>query len=106
MLSWFLDVSCLTTSTSDLNNENNFQINIFPNPAGNQLAIGSGQWAIYSIEVLDMLGQCIFSQKPTANSQQQVLIDISAFKPGIYFVKVETEKGIAIKKIVKPACHK
>ena len=81
--------------------ENSFSINVFPNPAGNQLAISSQQLAIGSIEIFDVLGQRVFNHQPAANSQHQAVIDISKLQSGIYFLSMKSENGVVMKKFVK-----
>jgi len=72
------------------------QIKIYPNPATNNITIESPQQAI--IEMLNIQGQLI--KILTANSYK-TNIDVSAFPKGMYVVKVKTEKGIKIKKLIK-----
>jgi hypothetical protein len=49
---------------------------------------------ISSIEIADIRGRLI----RTATSKT---IDCSSFAKGVYFVRVETERGVVIKKFVK-----
>lgn len=74
-------------------------INIYPNPAENQLAISSGQFAISEIEIYDVVGKKVFrKQLPTNN--YQLTIDVSGLTNGIYFVKVKTKDGIKTQKLI------
>jgi hypothetical protein len=75
-------------SISVVKNEN---IKIYPNPVKDELRIESGDLKIESVEILDLSGK-----KISTNS-----IDVSPLPQGIYFVKLETEKGIVTKKIIK-----
>ena len=84
---------------SDLFSENNFDI--YPNPAGNELRIENSKFIIESVEILDMPGQIIFSQRLKGNSQRQFTLDVTKLKPGIYFLKVKTAGGTATKKFIK-----
>lgn len=62
---------------------------IYPNPATNQLTVRSSEFGdkkIEFVEIYDALGQRVFSQLPTAGSQQQIAIDVSVLTPGIYFL--------------------
>ena len=43
----------------------------------------------------------IVGQQTTVNSQQTLTIDLSDLKSGIYFVKINTEKGNIVKRIIK-----
>ncbi|HLG35161.1 MAG TPA: T9SS type A sorting domain-containing protein [Bacteroidia bacterium] len=67
-------------------------ISIYPNPAKNKLTISipklREQLAIGNIEIYDVSGKIVFTQRQTTNNKQQTVIDISAFNSGIYFVRV------------------
>lgn len=75
-------------------------VNLFPNPASRQLAISSWQLAIKEIEIIDVLGQLVFSRQPAASNEQQV-INISSLSPGIYFLRIFSDKETVTKKFVK-----
>lgn len=74
---------------------------VSPNPAGNQLAVGSVQSAIESIEIIDVLGQKVLLQKPQGASRKQITINVFDLSPGIYFVRVKTENGLTTSKFIK-----
>jgi hypothetical protein len=100
LLSNFISQSCLTTSITNLSHGNNFSIDVYPNPAGNQLTVSSRQSVISNIEIFNMLGQKRLI--PTSKGEESSsLIDISELPPGVYFLKVKTSSGIFTKKIVK-----
>ena len=75
-------------------------INISPNPATNQFTIENSQLRINVIHIYSVLGKEVFSQQLTTNNQQ-LSIDVSMWKEGVYFVEEETEKGIVRKKVIK-----
>jgi hypothetical protein len=98
--------SCITTQID----ENAFEHNVFvyPNPAGNKLAISipmhRKQWAIESVEVYDVLGaRCLraLTPNPSPLREGSASINVSELKPGIYFVKVKTKEGERVAKFVK-----
>ncbi|MFA5781571.1 MAG: T9SS type A sorting domain-containing protein, partial [Bacteroidales bacterium] len=81
--------------------ENNIQI--FPNPASNYLTIEipclAGRQAQKSeIKILNIEGQVLKSMN---TEEVHATLDISGFARGMYFIKVKTEKGVAVKKFVK-----
>jgi hypothetical protein len=77
-------------------NQNNLNgLEIYPNPANDKLTIETTQKS--EIEILNIQGQLIKS----ITSNGKTTIDISELAPGMYFVKVKTENGIAVKKFVK-----
>jgi len=94
-------------------------IKVFPNPTTGKLTIEwtSGQvdeWA--SVEVFDVFGRKMLEQKAEGRKQKEnsppfmegwqpaadgVVIDISHLVAGVYLVKITTEKGVVVKKVVK-----
>ena len=94
-----LDTSaCYTIYTVGFNQiGSNEELIISPNPATNQFTIENSQLKINSIHIYNVLGSVVLER--IANSQKA--IDISTWKAGVYFVEVETEKGIVRKKLVK-----
>ena len=75
-------------------------LNVFPNPASNQITISNSRFAIESIDVFDMLGQKVYSERPTTINYQ-LTVDVSSLSSGIYFVKLKAGKGEKVVKFVK-----
>ena len=63
--------------------ENNNDLQIFPNPASNSFNI-SGMIGSYTIQILDVLGKQL---QTFSNAEQNMKIDISNVTTGLYFVK-------------------
>jgi len=76
----------------------NFEI--YPNPSSGELIIENGELIINKIEIFDTVGKIVSSNYQISLSSHQK-IDISNLNSGIYFVKVTTERGEIVKKIVK-----
>ena len=74
-------------------------VTLYPNPTTGELQVTSDELQITSIEVFDVYGRKLLSFTPRM-SQQQTL-DISQFSAGIYFVKIGTEAGKVVRKVVK-----
>ncbi len=74
----------------------NASVRIYPNPVKDFLQIENDKSKINQIEVLDLSGKIIYQFNNLTDH-----IDVSTLSQGIYFVKVETEKGIVTKKFVK-----
>lgn len=74
----------------------NDHINIFPNPATDNLTIETTDKA--TIEILNIAGQLI---KTIRTTEKQTSIDVSDLSGGVYIIKAKTEKGVAVKKFVK-----
>ncbi len=75
------------------------EIEIYPNPTTNEFTIENSQLRINAIHIYNVLGEEVLKLERIANSEKA--IDISTWKAGVYFVEVETEKGVVRKKVVK-----
>jgi hypothetical protein len=72
---------------------------LVPNPTTGQLTINNGQWTINNIEIFDIYGK---KQLSIVNSQLSINeINISHLPAGLYFVKIKTEAGEVMKKVIK-----
>jgi hypothetical protein len=71
------------------------EIVIYPNPATSALSI-AGIKGLYRVSVYSISGKLVLDCKGTANQ-----IDISGLSPGIYLVKILTQKGIITDSFVK-----
>lgn len=76
------------------------EISVSPNPARNQLAVGSRQVTITRIEIFDSIGRNLFNQQPAANSQEQFVIDVSKLNAGIYFLKLKAGRQFVSRKFI------
>jgi len=71
-------------------------INVYPNPTSGELRIESGEWKIKNFEIFDLCGR-IQNVKFSTEGR----LDISHLSAGIYFVKISTEAGKVVKKVLK-----
>ena len=71
---------------------------VFPNPAERELRIKNAEFRIESVEIYNVLGEKVFSQTTTSSKQT---INVAKLSPGIYFVKVRSEKEERVVKFVK-----
>ena len=69
---------------------------VYPNPANENIIIESPQKAV--IEIYNIQGQLI---KTIVASSNKTSVNVSALPSSLYFVKVNTEKGVAVNKFVK-----
>ncbi len=75
---------------------NDTDIKMFPNPAQNFLNIYNNDINIRKVTILTPNGQELL-----AVSQNFQRIDVNDLKKGLYIVKIETDKGIYVKKMIK-----
>jgi hypothetical protein len=96
------------TPTGLVDVEGNNGILIYPNPTSGQLTIDYGQLTIENVEIFDMLGKSVgnvetrlITSPQSETGQSGIALNISHLPSGVYFVKIKTENGIAVRKVVK-----
>ncbi len=94
------DVSVIYCDPSEVDEvaNSNEEVLISPNPATNEIMLTSNQ-KLKTIHIYNVLGEEVLKLERIANKEKA--IDISTWNAGVYFVEVETEKGIVRKKLVK-----
>jgi len=103
---------CITLlSVKDLSGEQSFSI--YPNPTSGELTINNGQLTIKNVEIYDVYGRKAWAKFPSiipnavrnlefyGQQADGVVINISHLTNGIYFIKIDTEQGSVMKKLVK-----
>jgi len=65
-------------------------IEVYPNPATDQLILSGLPQSATSMEVFDAVGKVILKAQPSRQS-----FDVSDFKNGYYFLQIEGNEGIA-----------
>jgi len=85
---------CSQNSIAEINSLND--IFIFPNPASDGITIINAENSM--LEILNIEGQII---KSFNSDESHTSIDISGFARGMYFIKVKSKNGIAVKKFIK-----
>jgi len=84
----------LTSSTTGISNVSyNDMFDMYPNPATNELTI-INKIPVSKMDIYDLSGKLQFT---TTSS----VINISDLVPGIYFIKIYSEKGISTQKFIK-----
>ncbi len=77
--------------------EKMIDVNVYPNPAKDQITITSGNLKMNAIEIVNPLGGILIREKINRNMFIQ---NLSGFNNGIYMVRCFTKKGIVNKRIV------
>ena len=103
---------CITIlSVKDLSREQS--ITVYPNPTSGELTIDNGQLTIKGIEIYDVYGRKALAKFPSVignavrnpehygQQADGVVINVSHLTNGIYFIKIDTEQGSVMKKLVK-----
>ena len=74
-------------------------IRVMPNPTTGELRIENGELRIENVEISDLIGR---KQKAESRKGEgEFVLNISHLAAGVYFVKISTEVGEVVKKVVK-----
>ena len=85
------------TWVDNIEENTDINCNIYPNPVNDRLYIET--LTLTQIEIYDVFGRRQVTETPS--HQGNVAIDVEDLKSGIYFVKINTEKGNIVKRIIK-----
>jgi Secretion system C-terminal sorting domain len=72
-------------------------LQVFPNPASQQLTVFTGSYTASKIEITDLAGRVVLSTKPQSN---KVELKIADLPEGSYLIRVETLSGIETREII------
>jgi hypothetical protein len=105
----FMESANYTYKTIDININENIDdyeevanILVYPNPTSGQLTINNEQLIIDDVEVFDVYGRKQKAESRKGEKEKgEITIDITNLPTGIYFIKIETDKVIITKKILK-----
>ncbi len=86
------------THSPELENE----INLYPNPANNQIIVNSKDFKIKQIAIIDNNGNIGKQYSDLQEKKGEIVLDIVDL-PGnvVYFIKIETTKGFVTEKFIK-----
>ena len=91
-----IEGSVLGNESFDIN-----KIGIYPNPSNSIFNVALGKVIPNAIEVFDISGKILLSQKDFQNIGNEMQLNLTNASNGVYFVKITTETGSLIKKIIK-----
>ncbi|WP_299276881.1 T9SS type A sorting domain-containing protein [uncultured Psychroserpens sp.] len=86
-----------TTNTLGVDDVTRNEFSVFPNPTTNNWTV-IGTQTIESVQVYDVLGKQVVNVTPNAN---EVAIDASSLRTGLYFAKVSSATGSKTIKLIK-----
>lgn len=94
--------ACASSTTSVSENKSlSVNLNIFPNPAHDQLNIVlPASKDAYNVTLVNVIGAVVFEEKSVKSSKETMTINLTNKAKGIYFLTVESNNEKAIKKIV------
>jgi len=94
-----LSIEIEDTVTNGICTTDMVQFKLFPNPTTGTLHVISNELQVTSVEVFDIYGRKLKSK--IVNLKSETVLDISRLVSGIYLLRIQTEKGAQIQKIIK-----
>jgi endo-1,4-beta-D-glucanase Y len=92
------DVDVVVASITSINSVLNSMVEIYPNPATDNLVIDITKVdGNKSVKLVDMLGRVVFE----AANENTLNVEMSNLTKGMYFVHIQSESGNLIKSVVK-----
>ena len=90
----------LSNIGSNFSNNNDFDIELFPNPSEEQINLILPDYSNYRIKVFDLKGQKIIDR---VSNKKEVLIDVSILEKGTYLININSlfNQKTVTKKIIK-----
>ena len=73
-------------------------VRVYPNPVSDYLTVESTSSAMQRVELFDLKGRLILSENALDNEHN---LSVSALNPGTYILKVKTNTGVSVKRIIK-----
>ncbi len=99
--SFFRNVKLYQTETLSVANQDvTPYITVYPNPAQNEITVTLNNGiTLEAATILDVNGRVVQSHK--FNNLTQENINISTLSAGVYFIKIQSNSGIGVKRIIK-----
>ena len=89
------------TKSARINNDH-LKITAYPNPTTGLIKLTLNQMiGNFNIKIFNNLGQIVLKQSVQNNNSTNLLLDLSNQKSGIYWINIETDKLVTIRKIFR-----
>ncbi len=89
--------AAVTIINTGITDDQNIAIAVYPNPSSGLVNVTLPKGQVYEMEVTDMTGKVILTQKITTDITQ---VNLSKAAKGIYLLKVTGENGMAVRKLI------
>ena len=90
------------TTAAGINQLITANVMVMPNPVKDNLHINlSGLSEKATISVTNTLGQVVYIAKADEIKSNAAVLNLSNLKSGIYILKIESNQGVLLKKIIK-----
>jgi hypothetical protein len=97
---WYIDDIAIKNTIVSVEENNEENIEVYPNPFSRLLTIYPGKSTIKSLEIFDIYGQKLFSGN-NIETADKLFVNTDQFTAGIYILKVETGNKFYFKKLIK-----
>lgn len=97
---WGKDIQLQKTSSLTDNKAEDYEINLFPNPAKNELSIRGNKFksGVSRIEIFDIKGYKVQSYNNLMNEKNEIInLNIASLIPGIYYILIADNKGNTVR---------
>ena len=85
----------IAVGIDNVNSTTSFEV--YPNPAHETVNV-STTMDVQKVEIMNYLGQVIFSQNTTNNN---FTLNVANYADGVYFIRLSGNDGIATQKLIK-----
>jgi photosystem II stability/assembly factor-like uncharacterized protein len=93
-------------------NIQNLEFEVYPNPCRDKISIrhsAPGTNVIPSgvegqnskLKIVDLYGRVVYEYKNSGVRESEIIVDVSHLPSGLYLVKLQTEDGVGVRKIIK-----
>lgn len=86
--------------TNGINTPYSQYLSIYPNPTHSRLELKFGEVEVRQVEILNVLGERVYSQQLN-QSAPHLKLNTAAWAKGVYMVRIESDKGSWVEKVVK-----
>lgn len=91
-------VTLQLTITTGITENLGAEISVYPNPTRNTVFLTTNRLTIDRISVYDIYGRLL---EEKAVGDKQTSVDLSAYAMGTYFIRIQTDRGVVAKKIIR-----
>jgi hypothetical protein len=91
------DLGIITISSVNIEGVDS-QINVFPNPANNNVTLSSENAELKNVIIIDAIGRTVMTRNLSSNKET---LDIVNLANGLYHIKITTESGVQAATFIK-----
>jgi hypothetical protein len=95
--------TCLPVSRASQLKDFSSLVRVYPNPTSGSLSIDTyfDEPTTVGLEVMDLQGRTVARTQSYAVGEYTYDVNLQSYPDGIYLVRIQTDQGVALKKIVK-----